>query len=234
MLSVERQERMLNWLGLDNGKLSPLMVHLWEVGNDFSPLRELLNAVETANTLSDMSIHQVDGQQSHSPSSPVLMRIPRQGKPVLILIQRSSKAGRRPLKVNATTLGLGINGAEIFIPDALVEGASHDAGTDSLRGHIDKEIIKLIPGAKDSHQNETPGNAALADEILMEKEAIIASLRQDIHDLKRHEAGLRAIIRECLKELRQLNVDSPLLNDDVRQQIYNEYSQHETEKSESN
>lgn len=231
MLSEERQQRVLEWLGIRNGKLDASNVHRWKVGNDFTALRGVLQATETPATLKSVSIHQVDTDHSHNARSPVLLAIPRPESPTIILIERPSSAGRHPLRLDSASLGIGSNGNDLQIAPSHLLGNNDSLPTSTLLRAVHIEISDTGRGKALANKDGKQHEIATSDQLLLDKERIITILGQDIRDLRCHEAGLRGVIRAMLKALRELDAKHPLLDKANRDKIYQEYYLNDLDKS---
>ncbi len=230
LLSVERQESVLQWLGLINGKLDGLRVHHWQVGNDFSSLRDVLQATENPITLASLKLHKADGDMSYSPQSTVLLEFDREGTSILILVSRQAKAGKHPLQLDANSLGFGRDGQDVQVLSSLLERDPKEISLKEFYKHIGKyeaasKTITTERSAKNPLQAEVP-----PDQLLVEMERLILSLRNDVAYLRSHEAGLRGVIREALKIIREIKPGHPFIDKEIRKGIYEEYNLAETDK----
>lgn len=231
MLSTERQKRLLEFLGLQNGKLDGGIVHRWQIGNDFTALRSVLQATETPATMANLTIHTIATDQRHDASSPVLIVIPRQVTPAIILVERSSLPGRHHLRLDAENLGFGHQGQVVELPAHALKASDKPTPT--------REFLQILApdGFPGIDKTLTSGNAPISgdlqtpDQLLAEKERTIATLEQDIRDLRCHEAGLRAVLRSTLHALRAIDSNHPLLDKKQRDRIYEEYYLADVDKS---
>jgi hypothetical protein len=199
------------------------------VGNDFSALRAILLATETKKTLSSLSVHKVDMEQSHDAKSPTLLMFNRLDIPVVIVIGRTANVGKHPLPLDINSLGFGKIGGDVHIPSDLIKGANMELPTSQLLNHLRKYERSVKSATIDSKPSRQQSDLP-PDQLVLEMQRSVEAYRSDVTELRAHEAGLRAIIRGILSELRQINPQHPLLEEKTRKEIYDEFYQSEVKK----
>lgn len=217
VMSHERVEQLFETLGIRHGKLSSSVVHRWYADKDSSNIRTLLTQFETPNSLNTLEIYFVkinDGSVGQSELFN-LIRIPRLDENIFILVT-SEKPLIAEYPVKSTKLGFGIDQHTIELWSDQWSRWWRDEGLSP------EELWQTIK----SKLNMNTGSS-VEQPIDMD---LIAKYEQQILIHKAEDAGLRAIIRDLLKELRNKVPESKLLDASERLKIYNDSYMNEMEK----
>lgn len=217
VMSKEREEKLLSVLGVYKGKLSGNIVHRWRVGENLENIRTALTLLETKENLDTAEIYFVKTDASATGKIELfnLMVIPRREDEVTILVTLEKPLSTEyPIKKTKLTLGKDCQIIDIWA-DLWYRWWNKEELTSE---EFWSEASHIIETKKD-----TPEKIVDID--------LIASYENQISINKAEDAGLRAIIRGLLNELRKVAPKSKLLDQSERAKIYQEYYDHEINKT---
>ena len=216
IMSKEREEKLLAALGVVDGKLSGNIVHRWRVDADAINIRAALNHLENKEYLDAAEIIFVKTDESASGKIELynLIEIPRpDGK--LTILASFNKPLKNEYPINSTKLKFGHNGKNIVI------------WADLWARWWNKDEL-----SKQEFWSDAPNCLVIenVDTKQIDDKDLIASYENTILENKAEDAGLRAIIRSLLNELRKVKPESKLLDPSERADIYNEFYKNEKNK----
>lgn len=215
VMSKEREDNLLKVLGVFNGKLMTDVVHRWHADKDLSNIKTTLSLLEDPVNLNDTEIYFVKTDASATGQAELfsLLRIPR-GAEFLTIMVSYEKPLSTEYPVKAAKLGFG-NDLKII-----------NIYSDKWYGWWNKEILSFKEfWSEASAYINTSGIDKT--EVSNDKD-LIATYETTIRENKAVDAGLRAIIRALLNELRIKAPESTLLKASVRKIEY--YKEYENEK----
>jgi len=207
VMSKEREDNLLKVIGVINGKLATEIVHRWNSDKDLSNIKTILNQLEDAQDLKQTEIYFVKTDASATGQVELfsLLRIPRASEFVTILVSYEKPLSTE-YPVKSAKLGFGNDMKTINV------------WSDVWYGWWNKETLTMkdFMFEASAYINTTSTDQT---EQSVDKD-LIARYENTIRECKAVDAGLRAVIRALLNELRLKAPGSPFLNASVRMKEY--------------
>jgi hypothetical protein len=216
-MSKERENNLLKVLGIINGKLATDTVHRWYVDKDLSNIKTLLNQLEDAENLNQAEIYFVKTDASSTGQAELfsLMRIPRGAEFLTIMVSYEKPLSTEyPIKVAKLGFGNDLKIINIY--------------SDKWYGWWNKETLSFKEFW--SEASEYFNTSGIDKTEQSNDKDLIATYETTIRENKAVDAGLRAIIRALLNELRIKAPESTLLKASVRKIEYDKEYENEKEK----
>ncbi|HOY70279.1 MAG TPA: hypothetical protein PL131_10965 [Methylotenera sp.] len=218
-LSDGNIESLFNILGIIKGKLSPEIVYRWQVDFEVDNLKSVLKHFVSQDFLNQAVIYfiEIDGYNETESKKHNLIQIPQPTGNLTILISAENRQAVG-FPVKSAKLGFGKDSEKVNISseqwlnwwDATLLSSTQFWTEFSL-------YLKTFNSESNTYNDQQDIDQLNAyQSIITEKTA--------------ENAGLKAIVRSLLRELRIVNPKNTLLNHENRDLIYREFYEHELSK----
>ncbi|OIQ79949.1 hypothetical protein GALL_383000 [mine drainage metagenome] len=216
VMSQEREERLLQNFGVINGTLSKDIVYRWRVESDTACFKLVLNHLFNPDDLDKAIIYFVDVENSKHYN---VLRIPfTEGDLFVLVIFNSQQNTGYPL--TKEKIGFGINGQKLNVPDWQWDKWWDSEKLDAKKFCLEADMLLKKQG--DVNQLWATDQPMDIKMRLLYEEQIIEKTAEN--------AGLRALIRALLNEMRAAKFKSKLLDKEERDITFKDFYNHELKK----
>ena len=219
-MSEDNIEKLFNILGVKKGKLSSEIVYRWQLeDSEASHIKDVLKHFLNQEYLNNAEIHfiEIEGYEAKQVAKHNLIRIPigtHEGITILVTSNNKLNVG---FPIKSSKLGFGQDKQKITV------------NLDQWFRWMESDTLSSaefwIEASFYISAQHVVSTSVLNDDI-----DIKISYENQLIEKIAENAGLRAIIRSLIRELRLLKPKHVLLNQDNRDLIYKEYFQHEISK----
>ena len=218
-LSEGNIESLFNMLGVIRGRLSPEIVYRWQVDFDVDNLKNALQHFVNQEVLNQAEIYflEIDGYDEADSRKYNLIHIPQStgGISILIAAATNQTVG---FPIKTAKLGFGKDGQTVRI------------SREQWANWWNVDVLSSINFWTEFSLYVSKSNSKTTSSINPQDVDQLATFEKIIIDKTAENAGLKAIIRSLLRELRIANPKNTLLNHENRDLIYREFFEHELSK----
>lgn len=217
-MSDENIEKLFNVLGVYKGKLSSEIVYRWQADADLQNIKAVLTHFLEQNVLdkADINFIEIEGYETTLQEKYNLIHIPGAKDSLTILLANNSPQ-QISFPVKSSKLGFGKDNKRISIS---IDQWSRWWGADNLSSSAFWIEASLYLSSQTK-------NVQVNDELDID---LLTTYQSQLVQNTAENAGLRAIIRALLRELRNLKPKHKLLDKANRDVIFNEFYAHEIDK----